>query len=259
MLSFPVLQVALFAAVATAALPYLGRGLQRIIEIFIALVALACAVGGTDCRSMSRQPGHRLGRGAVIRLVFGSPLGLPSDADVRGCWPDLGIGRRHPAGGPAGLGGGEIPGHRDRRAIATAPDQLPLDISVYGRDAADARLLTKAGRFVLYRDSGPSLAVTRLQQVEHEAFLTLPGGPGRCGRARHGRGGDGRARPATRCWSAGLPPGTALADADAADVSDAALDDLYRQLLSLRRARIAHGAISGDDPARRPGGAGRSC
>jgi len=40
-LSFPVLQVALFMAVATAALPYLARGVQRLIEIFIALVALA--------------------------------------------------------------------------------------------------------------------------------------------------------------------------------------------------------------------------
>jgi hypothetical protein len=43
---FPVLQIALFMAVATAALPYLARGLQRLIEIFIALVALASAVGG---------------------------------------------------------------------------------------------------------------------------------------------------------------------------------------------------------------------
>jgi Uncharacterized protein conserved in bacteria (DUF2252) len=33
-LSFPVLQIALFAAIATAALPYLGRSLQRIIEIW---------------------------------------------------------------------------------------------------------------------------------------------------------------------------------------------------------------------------------
>ena len=50
-----------------------------------------------------------------------------------------------------------------------------------------------------------------------------------------------------------LPAGTALSEADAADISDATLDDLYRQLLTLRRARIAHGAISGDtllvDPA----------
>src|SRR5262249_28534911 len=46
----------------------------------------------------------------------------------------------------------------------------------YGRDAADARLLTKAGRFLLYRDSGPSLTITRLQQVEHEAYVTMRAG-----------------------------------------------------------------------------------
>ena len=50
-----------------------------------------------------------------------------------------------------------------------------------------------------------------------------------------------------------LPAGTTLSEADASQVSDAALDDLYRQLLTLRQARIAHGAISGDallvDPA----------
>ena len=50
-----------------------------------------------------------------------------------------------------------------------------------------------------------------------------------------------------------MPAGPALADADPADISDATLDDLYRQLLTLRRARIAHGAVSGDtllvDPA----------
>jgi uncharacterized protein (TIRG00374 family) len=37
-----------------------------------------------------------------------------------------------------------------------------------------------------------------------------------------------------------------MSETDAADISDALLDDLYRQLLTLRRARIAHGAISGD-------------
>ena len=73
-LSFPVLQIALFMAVATAALPYLARGLQRLIEIFIALVALASAVGGHGLPlNVLRQPGHRLGGGgggpARLRLT----------------------------------------------------------------------------------------------------------------------------------------------------------------------------------------------
>ncbi len=160
-LSFPVLQVALFMAVATAALPYLARNVQRLIEIFIA-------------------------------------------------------------------------------------------IEVYGRDTADARLLTKAGRFVLYRDSGASVMVTRLKQVEHEAYLTMRAGhAGAAVPEIIEAGPAGPAKDALVVYR--LPVGTALSEAGAAGISDVTLDDLYRQLLTLRRARIAHGAISGDallvDPA----------
>ena len=49
----------------------------------------------------------------------------------------------------------------------------PIAISVYGRDDRDAQLLAKSFRSVFYRDSGPTITLTRLQQVEHEAYLTL--------------------------------------------------------------------------------------
>jgi uncharacterized membrane protein YbhN (UPF0104 family) len=71
----------------------------------------------------------------------------------------------------------------------------------------------------------------------------------------------GRAGPAKDALLAcRLPAGAPLADAalddpGGASISDATLDDIYRQLLTRRRARIAHGAISGDtllvDPAAR--------
>jgi uncharacterized membrane protein YbhN (UPF0104 family) len=241
-LSFPVLQVALFAAVATAALPYLGRGLQRIIEVFIALVALACAVGGHGLPfNVVGSLVLGWGAAAVVRLVFGSPLGLPSDADVRVLLTDLGIDTDgiHPVAG-------QVWGVAKYQTTETGAGPAGrLNVSVYGRDAADARLLTKVGRFVLYRDSGPSLSVTRLQQVEHEAFLTFRAAqagvtvPEVVEAGTAGPSGDALlvVRP---------PPGSALADTEAAAVSDAALADLYHQLLSLRRARIAHGAISAE-------------
>jgi uncharacterized membrane protein YbhN (UPF0104 family) len=242
-LTFPVLQIALFAAVATATLPYLGRSLQRIIEIFITLVALACVVGGHGLPvNVVGSLVIGWGAAAVVRLVFGSPLGLPSVADVRVLLAGLGIGTDgvHPVAR-------QVWGVAKYQATETGAGGSAgrLDVSVYGRDAADARLLTKAGRFVLYRDSGPSLAVTRLQQVEHEAFLTF----------RAAQAGvtvpevveAGTAGPSGDALLVVRPPaGSALADTDAAAVSDAALADLYRQLLSLRRARIAHGAISGE-------------
>ena len=62
------------------------------------------------------------------------------------------------------MGGRQVPGRLDGEQ---------LDVSVYGRDASDAQLLAKTSRFLLYRDSGPTLTFTRRQQVEHEAYLTL--------------------------------------------------------------------------------------
>jgi uncharacterized membrane protein YbhN (UPF0104 family) len=249
-LSFPVLRIALFLAVATAALPYLARGLQRLIEIFIALVALASAVGGHGL-PLNVLGSLAIGWGvtAVVRLIFGSPLGLPSADDVQLLLAELGIRSSHvhaaarQVWGVAKYEGTEVsPGDSPRR----------IGISVYGRDAADARFLTKAGRFLLYRDSGPGLTLTRLQQVEREAFVTLRAGqlgvavPELAGAGTAGPSGD-----ALLVWR--LPAGTTLAGTDAADISDATLDEIYRQLLTLRRARIAHGAVSGDtllvDPA----------
>ena len=115
LLSFPVLRIALFMAVATAALPYLARGVQRLIETFIVLVALATAVGGHGLPvNVAGSLAVGWGATAVIRLVFGSPLGLPSIDEVAAAAAGTGHQRRPAAiGAPAGLGGGSVPGDRD--------------------------------------------------------------------------------------------------------------------------------------------------
>ena len=250
-LSFPVWRIALFMAVATAALPYLGRSVQRLVETFIALVALASAVEGSGL-PLNVLGSMAIGWGAAVtvRLVFGSPLGLPSADDVQLLLLELGIGASDVQ--PVTR---QVWGVARYQATETNPDGSGggrLGIEVYGRDAADAKLLTKLGRFLFYRDSGPTFTITRLQQVERQAYLTLRAG--RAGAAVPDLVEAGTAGPAGDALLVSrLPAGRALADADPADVSDAALDSLYRQLLILRRARIAHGAISGDtllvDPA----------
>ena len=149
-----------------------------------------------------------------------------------------------------------------------------------GADAADAQLLAKTGRFLFYRDSGPTLALTRRQQVEHEAYLTLmaaragvrvpavlaagPAGPAHDALlvtrppdgtrlsefARYvppvepgsedagSDGGDDRPPPAAPPEEpAGDPPPGPM-------VTDDTLDDVFAQLITLRTARIAHGALS---------------
>ena len=241
---FPVLQIALFMAVATAALPYLARSLQRLIEFFIALVALASAVGGHGLPvNVLGSLAIGWGTTAVVRLIFGSPLGLPSTDDVQALLDELGI----PAGQVQPMAR-QVWGVAKYEATEPGRGELPgqrLGVAVYGRDAADAKLLTKIGRFLFYRDSGPSLTLTRLQQVEHEAYLTMRAG--QVGAAVPEIVGAGTAGPSKDALLVyGQPAGRRLSEAAPGDISDAALDDLYRQLLALRRARIAHGAISGD-------------
>ena len=239
---FPVFQIALFMAVATASLPYLARGVQRLIEIFIALVALASAVGGHGL-PLNVLGSLVIGWGvtALVRLIFGSPLGLPSADDIQLLLDELGIRARDVQAANRQVWGVAKYEATDR---ADPPGQR-IGIAVYGRDAADAKLLAKTGRFLFYQDSGPSLTLTRLQQVEHEAYLTMRAA--QAGVAVPEIIEAGLAGPSKDALLVcRLPAGTTLSEADPGDLTDATIDDLYRQLLTLRRARIAHGAISGD-------------
>ena len=239
--SFPILQIALFMAVATAALPYLARTLQRPIEIFIALVALASAVGGHGL-PLNVLGSLAIGWGAttLVRLVFGSRSASPRPM-TSGCYSVNSAStparfRPH----PARSGGSRIPGPRIE---SDSPGQ-EIGISVYGRDSADAKLLTKIARFLFYRDSGPSLTITRLQQVEHQAYLTLRAA--RAGAAVPDiveAGTAGPAQDALLVWGRHGPrcPGPTPPRERRRPGRQ-----FYRQLLILRKSRIAHGAISGD-------------
>jgi hypothetical protein len=208
-MSFPVLQIALFMAVATAGLPYLARGVQRLVEIFIALVALASAVGGHGLPSTCLGS-LVIGWGvtAVVRLVFGSPLGLPSAEDVRLLLEEFGIRLEGCApGDPAGLGGGEF----------EATELMP---GGYARSPRYRGLRPGRGRCQAAHQGGPVPAVPGLR-AEPDDY------PASAGRARglrhHASGPGGVAVPEiVEAGTAGpsrdallvyrMPPGTALSD-----------------------------------------------
>jgi uncharacterized membrane protein YbhN (UPF0104 family) len=241
--TFPVLQIAAFTAIATAALPYLARALQRLVEFVIVLVALASVVGGHGL-PVNVLGSLAIGWGvtAAVHLICGSPLGLPSTEDVAVLLRELGVPAVNVSAQPQQVWGVARYGATEERAGGAGAQQLA--VSVYGRDAADAKLLTKAGRFLFYRDSGPTLTFTRLQQVEHEAYLTLRAGalgvtvPEVVEAAQAGPSGDA-------LLVCRLPSGTPLAALEPDEVSDRALDDLFGQLLVLRAAGLAQGEISG--------------
>jgi uncharacterized protein (TIRG00374 family) len=236
---YPVIQLAVTVAVVATALPYLSRPMHRLVSSLVAVAALA-AVSGGYALPVNAVSSVMLGWGvaAALHLAVGSPLGLPSATEVTEWIADLSLTVQDIT--------------RSRRQVwgveqLTGQDQAggTIELAVYGRDASDARVLAKLWRFCLYRDSGPTLILDRMQQVEHEAYLTLMAGragvlvPEVLAAGRFGPSRD--AALVTR-----LPDGPALSQAAGATVADGTLDELLLTVLRLRTAGIAHGALGSD-------------
>jgi uncharacterized membrane protein YbhN (UPF0104 family) len=239
-LTFPLAEVAVTFGVVLAALPYLSRLLQRVAKLSMVLLAVATVAHGSGLPA-SVGASLAVGWGVVagLHLVFGSSLGLPSADEVLALLADLGI-------AATDLG----PAARQVWGVARFQGSDPvgrLDVSVYGRDAVDAQFLNKLYRFVVYRDSGPTLTLTRTQQVEHEAYLTLMAE--RRGAHVPSVVAAGPTGPANDAVLVTRPPdGVRLADLDGDDPAlvDNVLDQCLTQLLVLRAAGIAHGSINSD-------------
>jgi uncharacterized protein (TIRG00374 family) len=236
--SYPVTQFAVTIAVAATALPYLSRPLHRLVASLVTLASIAAVVSGSAL-PVNTISSLAIGWGvaAALHLAVGSPLGLPSAGEITKWITDLGVSVEDITRAPQQTWGVErLTGHDGAGQT--------IELSVYGRDASDARVLAKLWRFCFYRDSGPTLILDRLQQVEHEAYLTLMAEragvlvPEVLAVGRFGPRRD--AALVTR-----LPDGPALAVADAA-LCDETLDELLLTVLRLRKARLAHGTLGAE-------------
>jgi uncharacterized protein (TIRG00374 family) len=261
--SYPVTQLAVTIAVVATALPYLSRPVHRLVSFLVAVAALA-AVSGGYALPVNAVSSLVLGWGvaAALHLAVGSPLGLPSATEVTEWVADLNLTVKDITRSPGQVWGVEQ---------FTGQDQAggTIELAVYGRDASDARMLAKLWRFCLYRDSGPTLILDRMQQVEHEAYLTLMAGragvlvPEVLAAGRFGPSSDAAlvtrlpdGPPLSQAADANLADttvadttvaDTTVADTTVADtVSDATLDELLLTVLRLRAAGIAHGALGSD-------------
>ena len=236
---YPVIQIAVAIAVAATALPYLSRPVHRLAWFLIA-VAVLTAVSGGHALPVNAVSSMAIGWGvaAGLHLAVGSPLGLSSASEVTAWIADLNVAVRDITRASRQVWGVEQFTGRD-------PAGEPVELAVYGRDASDARVLAKLWRFAVYRDSGPTLILDRLQQVEHEAYLTLMAGragvvvPDVLAAGRFGPSND--AALVTR-----VPSGHALSEADGAGLTDGTMDEILLAVLRLRDARLAHGALGGD-------------
>ena len=236
---WPVVQLAVTIAVAATALPYLRRALHRLVSFLIAVAVFTGIVAGAAL-PVNAVSSVAIGWGvaAALHLALGSPLGLPSAAEVAGGIADLGVTVTAVTRAPHQVWGLEKFTGRDAGGGT-------VELSVYGRDASDARMLAKLWRFCFYRDSGPTLILGRDLLVEHEAYMTLMAGragvrvPDVLAVGRFGPSGD-------TAIVTGLPAGPLLADADLTAVPGGVLDAILAAVLRLRAAGIAHGRLGQD-------------
>ena len=122
----------------------------------------------------------------------------------------------------------------ETRFVGRAPDGASASVVVIGRDGADARLASKVWRSILYRDAGPSIAVTRSAQLEHRAYMLLMA-------AKEGvpvsevviatSGG----REDTALLVLVDPDGRPLAELEPEQITDVTLDDAWANLDSAAR------------------------
>jgi uncharacterized membrane protein YbhN (UPF0104 family) len=233
--TFPVVRLAVIVAVISAASPYLTRPTRRLGQIFVVLMALAAlSLGlGTTVATLAALV---LGWGiaALVHLAFGSPGGRPTRAQVAASLDELGVPVTEIDLAPHQTTGATVMIARDDHGL--------LEVRVLGRDEADAQMVAKFWRSLLYKDGGATLQRTRLADVEHEAYTILLGA--RSG-ARvsnvvvAGTAGPGAALLVERSLS-----GPLLVEVEPAVVTDVVLDDLWRQVVCLHSARVAHGHLN---------------
>lgn len=233
---FPCLILAVLAAVLLAALPYLTRPARRFGVTLAPLAALGVIYIGAAIPSDAVGALFvAWGCAAIAHLVVGSPAGTPSEGAVGRTVSavsveahDIQLADEQPWGAA--------------RFTASDADDTPLDIVVLGRDATDARLVATAWRFLWYKDSGASLALSRHQRVEHEAYLLLLAQ--RTGVAVPEVVAAGVAGPRSDAVLVTRPPaGAPLSELPPDQLTDEVLTAAWGELAHLHEARLAHGDV----------------
>jgi uncharacterized membrane protein YbhN (UPF0104 family)/tRNA A-37 threonylcarbamoyl transferase component Bud32 len=233
---FPELRLAFVVAVLAVAGPELVLFVRRLALWLIPLAALGTvAIEAASPADALGGLALGLGAGALVRLAFGSAAGVPPTARIRAALASLGVEVNDlSAAERQRMGAAEYLGH-DTEGHA-------LKVRALGRDAQDTQRLARRWRSLAYRDPPRSVAVGRLEQVEHEALATLMA-------AQAGvrvpevmtaaLGPDGDALVVTR-----EPSGEALELWDPDQVSDELLEELLRQVGLLHAAGISHGRLN---------------
>ena len=231
--TFPLFRLAVPGALLISASPHLSRAARRLARWLVVVAGLsALLLGATTPSGALAGVLVAVTAAAAVHLVFGSTSGQPSMADVRRALEAVGA-------PPSSLGAPDRQPSGYFLVHARDADDQPLVVKVYGRDAHDTQLLSTLWRTVWYREAGSPLSPGRLQQVEHEAFLTLQAGQIGLQTERvvtAGATGDGDVLLVLR------PIGRPLAETPERWSTEVAAN-VWSTLGRLHRAGIAHGQV----------------
>ena len=233
---FPDYRLGTAISVATIVWPELKGPPRVVLGWLLAFAGVALlALGAARPSDVLSAVAVGLGAGILVRLGLGSAAGVPPSDEVARSLRALGLDLADliPAR-PQEIGAATYVG-RDGAGRS-------VRVRLLGRDAQDAQRLARRWRLLAYRDPPRSAPVGRLEQVEHEALITLMAA--RAGvrvpevlMATVGDGGD--ASIVTR-----QPDVAALEVGPADEVSDAVLGDLWTQVALLHGAGISHGRLN---------------
>jgi uncharacterized membrane protein YbhN (UPF0104 family) len=254
--AFPPGAIALASAAIAIASPHLSRpfrhlGRWLVLGQLVGVSMLSAASAGGSLAAVMVG----LLAAAVVHLVVGSPGGRPTSSRIELALHELGV---------------EVvdlaprPGHDGGVVHFTGHDaDGQLDVKVYGRDAWDAQLMTTLWRLAWYRGGPRTARLTRIELVEHEGFVTLLAERAGVRVPRivtAGSAGQGDALVVVRHEGRPLDrdvrarSGGAAAAGVAIDLTDDALDSLWRDLGRLHDAGIAHHRIDLDRVVRHADG-----
>lgn len=231
---FPLVRIAVVAAVVAAASPYLGRPARWLSYVVVAaMVPAAMYLGIASPNDVIGGLALGIAAASLVHLVFGSPGGRPTTEQVALALASLGVDAENLRLAPVQTLG---------RTLMLADSVAgPLRVTVLGRDERDARFANKAWRFLFYRDSGPTLFHSRLQEVEHEAFILLRAqreGVRTPDFVEVGQAGADAAVLVTQEVA-----GRALSDLAPDDVTDDLLRRVWEGVARFQRAGLAHGRL----------------
>lgn len=235
--AFPAARVAVIVAVIGASAPYVTRPARVFGWTLVALLAVAALYLGTAFPN-DLFAGIVLGWtvGCVVHLVFGSPGTRPTIRQIVDALAELGI-RAHDVR--------FAPDQPSSSTLVLAVDDTgPLWIRVVARDDAHAQLVTKLWSAVTSRQRTPRYALTRVQQVEHEAYLLLVA-------AQSGVHVPpvvvaGAAGPRAALLVQRPIEGRRLSELEPGEVTDTLLSRLWSNADALARGRIVHGDLDPD-------------